>query len=82
MLIDRSDNLLLHLLNIPPTSAGAAEPWPDTDSFFPTCRGREECGMKNHENKGLTGARVSTNLPAGSFLFRKATQKLSVGRQA
>lgn len=38
--------------------------------------------MKNHENKGLTGARVSTDLPAGSFLFRKATQKLSAGRQA
>lgn len=38
--------------------------------------------MKNHDNKGLTGARVSTDLPSGSFLFRKATQKLSAGRQA
>lgn len=82
MLIDQSDNLLLHLLNIPPTSAVVAEPWSNTDSFFPTRRRREEYGMKNHENKELTGARVSTDLPAGSFLFLKATQKLSAGRQA
>lgn len=75
------DNPFLHLLNKPPTSAAAAEPRPDTDSFFPTRRQSEEYGMKNHENTGLTGARVSTDRPAGTFLFREPSQRLSAGRQ-